>query len=340
MIAAYQASSATAPARPLTPPTSDVPRITTLVGGLGSGSAEIDSLRRERLRAEQRALEETSALLDVLRCGAALESSQARELVLAQAVIWLPHVSREWADLWSSRPDVDLDFVPAAMSMLADDSVRGGRPEAVRQDGLPEALSPIAESVDWETWDPLVLVMVLHGLYRLVGSRRLGPDVLPQSCLTRMEKATARLELLLLTGDYRRRGGMSDSPQLLLCAASELWRRNVVQASWLRAPLEDAVRWELQVDAAETIMARSALIIAAENLHLRGVDLRGRRGDLLDALDASSVAKSTTGRLRPGLLRHPDGRIFSAGPLIAQILMIRALIGQPRSSCNGELFAF
>lgn len=328
--------TSTAPPVVRSPPTrpSDLPRIPTLVGGLGSGSTEMDALRRHRLRAERRAAEETTALLRVLHSESNFESAQSRDVVLAQALFWLPHVSGEWAAMWAGRREADDDSVlRAVMSLLTAEPIGRG-PEGRSS----TALASLIEVQEWETWDPVISAFVLQALLRASGPGRAPADLLPESCLMRMERAVARMESLLLSGDYRRRGGISDSPQLLLCVGAELWRRHVVHAARLRAPLEEAIRWELQVDAADTVLARSAMIVAAENLHLRGVDLRAHRRVLMDELDNPSRIAGTTGRPRPGILRHPDGRIFSAGPLIAQILMIRALVGQPRSSCGSALF--
>lgn len=320
--------------------TAEASPIKTLVGGLGSGPVEMEEVRRVRLRAEEKAREEAVALLGALRTGLGTSSPRARDLVLSQAVFWLPHVSREFATMWQGRPSPEYDDpMLLTVGLLADDCLRRSHPENVGEPSL-EALNRlvgIIEKEDLEAWDPLPAVFLIHAFLRLTGSLHTGPGWIPDACSDKVEELLGRLEQLLISGKYRRRGGIADSPHLLLCAVSELWRQNVVQAARLRAPLEEAIRWELQVDAADTILAESALIIAAENLHMRGVDPRVQRRGLMDSLEEMAVKKVTTGRRRPGLLRHPDGRIFSGSPLIAQILLIRALVGQPRSS-GAELF--
>lgn len=242
------------------------------------------------------------------------------ELVIASTVTWLPQLAPSLKARWSELPD-RLAASPAsqARSLLARWQFR----ELFAQElyFLAEALF---SALPLEQRDPLSVVSTLHVYFMALKQMRLGMEDLPRDLQLKVQRSVSFLRLHLGSGDYRQGTPYCASPELLLCLISELWRETVPLAAELRLSLEQAIRWELEVEAAVTPLSCATLTIAAENLHLKGVDPREQRMELM-------ALQGPTGDYAPTIFRRPDGSVFAAGHLLNQMFIARALAGQPRT---------
>jgi len=298
-----------------------------VVGLLGKGSLGVDdkgSTRSRRLRAEGSAEQMAGQLVEKLVT--ADLSPEGREVLLATAMIWLPHGGVELQELWQNRVPGELVGFAARASVL----LARRRSREIEPCELYRASSALFRSSEHESRDPLSTSVMLHALLLALRELRLDLDDLEPDLQIQVEKALSYLRLHLMSGDYRKGHHFCASPELLLCQVSEMWREAVPLASELRPSLEQAIRWEIQVEAAETPLARAALTIAAENLHLKGFNPSDQRMLLVDGQHRDAQASKCLSR--PPVFRRPDGTIFPAGKLMARVFVIRALLGQPRSS--------
>ena len=136
-----------------------------------------------------------------------------------------------------------------------------------------------------------------------------------------------------LEGEQVHRGtSRYPSPEVLLCLATELWRTTTPISASLRVPLERAVAHHWQAVHGEElgVLERSALIIAAENLHLGHVDLERARLELVERqLPDGSFAAS------PYLyLEEPE--LYFGSRALTTIFALRAIAGQPRTGSWGS----
>lgn len=127
--------------------------------------------------------------------------------------------------------------------------------------------------------------------------------------------------------------------EVFLCLATELWRTTTPLSATLRTPLEKAIcrSWSAMEGTGDGGTGReldalrlSALLIAAENLHLGHVDLEQTRLTLLEhqRADGSFAAAPFSH------FQEPDLYFGSAG--LSTVFALRALQGQPRSGAWGR----
>lgn len=277
----------------------------------------LDENRGRRFEAESAAQRKTSALVQQLMARADLPLEE-KQSVLAAAVLWLPHRAPALHRLWRSRSRVeDLVAMP-----LADLTLARRRSQEIDAASLFRQVNSELPAAA-EATDPQLAGRALFRLLWSMREQRLDWNALSPETEAQARNILKTLRKLLISGDYRRGGAGSCAAELLLCQLSEMWRRTLPLTSGLKPALEQAVRWELQVEAADSPMARSALLIAAENLHLKGVDPRRLRVPLVDS--------GTSGSKRAPRLRRADGKPFQAASLLTSVFVIRALAGQPRT---------
>ena len=273
---------------------------------------------RKRRRARVAADQVAHQLVERLRAHDG--SAEDLQLVIASTVTWLPQLAPSLKQSWSGLPDQPSSSPTSqARNLLARWQFRElfAHELYFLAEGLFSAL-PL------EQRDPLSVVSTLHVYFMAVKQMRLGVEDLPRDLQLKVQRAVSFLRLHLASGDYRQGTRYCASPELLLCMISELWRETVPLAAELRLSLEQAVRWELEVEAAVTPLSCATLTIAAENLHLKGVDPREQRMELM-------ALQGPTGDYSPTVFRRPDGSVFAAGHLLNQMFIARALSGQPRT---------
>ena len=124
-------------------------------------------------------------------------------------------------------------------------------------------------------------------------------------------------------------------PEIFLCQVSEVWRRTTPLSASLRRPLEAAVRdrwWSSAGPVREPLhrraLALSALMIAAENLHLSEVNLNKARQELAEL-------QGVEGAFSPSPYRRQKGSYLGTRVTTA-IFAVRALEGQPRTGGWGQ----
>lgn len=119
-------------------------------------------------------------------------------------------------------------------------------------------------------------------------------------------------------------------PEIFLCQVSEVWRQTTPLSASLRKPLEAAVRdrwWSSAGPVREPLhrraLALSALMIAAENLHLSEVNLNRARQEL-------ARLQSIEGAFSPSPYRRLHGSYLGTR-VTTTMFAVRALQGQPRT---------
>lgn len=242
------------------------------------------------------------------------------ELVVASAVTWLPQLAACLKETWTSRSKNRLTSPASeARSLLARWQFR-----ELNAHELYFRAEVLFGALELENRDPLSTVCTLHVYFVAMRQMHIGTEDLPRDLQLKVKRAVSFLRLHLASGDYRQGSPYCASPELLLCLISELWRETVPLGSELRPSLEQAIRWELEVEAAVTPLACATLAIAAENLHLKGVDPRDQRLELM-------ALQSPSGDYAPTIFKRLDGSVFPGGQLLNQIFIARALAGQPRT---------
>lgn len=155
-----------------------------------------------------------------------------------------------------------------------------------------------------------------------------------ERCYDAVQPLLLQVESHLVSGSFMDGTENYPIPEMFLCQVSELWRGTTPHSAALRIPLEAAIRerwWSgagpVREPTGRRALALAALLIAAENLHLKEMNLDAARADLIQL-------QNEEGAFQPMPFRRVGaGGHFLGSRSISTLFAVRALDGQPR--CGG-----